>query len=391
MKRAVVFTFVSLFIISISACTSTQLSKNSSEVEKHSEILFNEYLFTGYKAPLVLSDDLFSLTLLQQDEILTAVKKKQQQGFKLHQALSEVLKSKFVNFTYYGETYNAETAMRLNKGNCMSLAVLTTAYAKLLGLKFSYREVNTLPVFEKQKNVIISSSHVQTIIYDADYTAQSAKYYFSKPGVVIDYFPSTSNRVGKYFGESDFIAMYYKNLAGDALIEDDLAKAFMLAKKAYQHNKNNVEVINSLAIIHRRAGDSESAEAIYQAGLKIEQSNLRLLSNYIMLLKRQSRFEEAEKYQVKLNQLNDPNPFFWLEEAYIAEKNNEMNKATRFYLKALNQAPYLHQAYLGLYHIYRNNGRFTKAKHMLKEALEWTYEIEQRKQYKTKLYSLAQR
>lgn len=334
-------------------------------------------------------EKLFVLTIPQQDIILSAVKKKQKQGFKLHQALYEVLQYELTNFTYYGETYNAETAMRLNKGNCMSLAVLTTAYAKLLGLEFSYREVSTLPVFEKKNNLIISSSHVQTIIYDADDTTESSSRYVRRSGLVIDYFPSKDNHAGKYIGENDFISMYYKNLAGDALVENDLTMAFKLAKRAYTYNENSVEVINSLAIIHRRAGDVNSAEAIYQAGLKIDKKNLRLISNYIMLLKSQNRIAEVQEYQQQLSQLDDPNPFHWLEEAYIAEKNNEMNKATRYYLKALNRAPYLHQAYQGLYHIYRAKGNFAKAKSMLKKALEWTYEVEQRKQYKYKLYSLA--
>ena len=61
-----------------------------------------------------------------------------------------------------------------------------------------------------------------------------------------------------------------------------------------------------------------------------------------------------------------------------------------YYQRALKRAPYLNQAYLGLYHIYREKGYYAQAKGMLKKALEWTYEIKQREQYKHKLYSLAQ-
>lgn len=388
-EKAVFYLWISATLLTISACASNQSARHNSDVKNVIEILINEQLFVNDKIPLTPQENLFALTLPQQNVILSAVKEKQQQGYKLHQALYEVLQNKLSNFTYYGETYNAEKTMAFNQGNCMSLAVLTTAYAKLLGLEFSYRQVNTLPIFKKQNNLIISSSHVQTIIYDADYTDESSTYFLRKPGLVIDYFPNKNNRAGKYFDESAFISMYYKNLAGDALVENDLAKAFFLAKAAYKYNSNNVEAINSLAIIHRRAGDIESAEAIYQTGLRIEQKNLRLLSNYIMLLKSQNRFDEAHEYQLKLSQLDDPNPFHWLEEAYIAEQDQQFTKAANFYLKALEQAPYLHQAYLGLYHIYRNKGHYTKAKSMMKKALEWTYELEHRKQYKYKLISLA--
>ncbi|PCH95208.1 MAG: hypothetical protein COB83_09440 [Gammaproteobacteria bacterium] len=310
MQKTVIHLIISALLLTVTACSSNKLGKNSPPT---TVLPINEQLFTYVEKPLISQKKLFELTVPQQNIILSAVKKKQQQGFKRHQALYEVLQSQLTNFTYYGETYNAETAMRLNKGNCMSLAVLTTAYAKLLGLEFSYRKVSTLPVFEKKNNLIISSSHVQTIIYDADDTTETSNRYASKAGLVIDYFPSKDNHAGKYFGEQAFISMYYKNLAGDALVENDLALAFKLAKQAYTYNENSVEVINSLAIIHRRAGDVNSAEAIYQAGFKIDQKNLRLISNYIMLLKSQNRIAEAQEYQQQLNQLDDPNPFHWLE------------------------------------------------------------------------------
>ena len=390
MNKAIIYFVIGVLLFTVSACSSTKSVNNSSKTSAQLAILsLNEQLFADVLIPETNQENPFKLTESQQKIILSAVSKKQQQGFKLHKALYDVLQNGLTNFTYYGETYNAETAMRLNKGNCMSLAILTTAYAKLLGLDFSYREVNTLPVFKKQNNLIISSSHVQTIIYEAELTIKPSSSLLGKSGLVIDYFPSKDNRGGKYFNENSFISMYYKNLAGDALVDKDLIKAFRLAKKSYQYDKNNVEAINTLAIIHRRAGDIKGAEAIYQAGLSIDQKNLRLVSNYIMLLKKQNRMKEAKKYQQQLDKLDDPNPFHWLEEAYIAEKNNEINKATRYYLKALNRAPYLHQAYQGLYHIYRDKGHYAKAKSMLKKALEWTYEREQRKQYKYKLYSLA--
>jgi len=376
--------------VTISACANKNSYDKSVEEHANVNIPFNRGLFINDEKTINIQDDMFTLSLSQQDIILSAIKKKQEQGLKRHEALEAVLSTKLSNFTYYGETYNAEKTMKLNSGNCMSLAILTTAYAKLLGLNFSYREVNTIPVFEKKNSLILSSSHVQTIIYDADFIENSGEFYLQKPGVVIDYFPNKNNRVGKSFDESTFISMYYRNLAADALVDNELTKAFLLAEKAHNYDKQNIKALNLLAVIHRRAGDDKGAENIYQAGLQIEQSSLALISNYIMLLRKQERFEEAEIHQGKLDELDDPNPYHWLELAYIAEKNQKINKAIRYYQKALVNAPYLNQAYLGLYHIFRERGHFFKAKNMLRKALEWTYEIDQRKQYKHKLYSLAQ-
>jgi tetratricopeptide (TPR) repeat protein len=384
----------SAFCIALSIVLTACANKNShdeSMIEPESVIIpINKTLFSNNKATVILQSDIFTLSPSQQKLILLAVNKKQDQGLKLHKAVEAVLSTKLSNFTYYGETYSAEMTMRLNAGNCMSLAVLTTAYAKLLGLEFSYREVNTLPIFEKENDLILSSSHVQAVLYDADFVEDASTIYLQKPSVVIDYFPSKNNRVGKRFNELTFLSMYYRNLAADALVENKLAKAFILAKESHRYNKQNIETINLLAVIHRRAGDTIGAEKIYQAGLQIQQSSLALISNYIMLLRDQKRFDEAEKYQVKLDNLDDPNPYRWLEQAYIAEQIDKKNKAIKYYEKALENAPYLNEAYLGLYNIYLERGHFAKAKAMLKQALEWTYEKDERKQYNNKLYSLAQ-
>lgn len=379
-----------IVLLLISACSSKNSYHGNAKSPLNVDIPINKELFFVEKQTTVVSDDIFALTLSQQDKILKSVKQKKEQGFKSHKALEAVISEKLSNFTYYGETYNAEKTMRLNSGNCMSLAILTTAYAKILGLDFSYREVNTIPVFEKKNNLVLSSSHVQTIIYDPDFVEKSNELYFQKPGVAIDYFPNKNNRIGKAFDESTFTSMYYRNLAADALVDNDLPKAFFYAEKAYKNNTRNIEAINLLAVIHRRAGDDKSAEEIYKAGLTIEQSSIALISNYIMLLRKQNRHEEVTIYQKKLDSLDDPNPYNWLEQAYIAEQNQNKSKAIRYYKKALENAPYLNEAYIGLYHIFRERGHTLEAKNMLKKALEWTYEIDERKQYKQKLYSLVQ-
>lgn len=388
-KLTHVFYSIALLLI-VSACSNNNYRSGNVKESKVVDIPMNRKLFLEGAQKINMQKDVFTLSVSQQTTFLLEISKKQSQGFKLHEALKAVLSSKLSNFTYYGKTYTAEKTMRLNSGNCMSLAILTTAYAKLLGLEFSYRQVDTIPIFQKENNLILSSSHVQTIIYDADFIEDPNEIYIQKPGIVIDYFPDASNRVGKSFGESGFTSMYYTNLAADALVDNELSKAFVFAEKAHYFDKKNLEVINLLAVIHRRAGDDFSAEKIYQAGLELENASLDLISNYIMLLQKQKREEEAVVYQSQLDKLDDPNPYHWLEQAYIAEKNQRTDKAAYYYQKALINAPYLNQAYMGLYKIFREKGHIIKAKNMLSKALEWTYEIERRKQYKQKLYSLAQ-
>lgn len=370
-------------LLFLSSCANFQHNKTPTEsIEK---VPINYNLFTLNTDSKSIPNSPFYLTEAQKDEVILEVNEKVALGIPKHIALSELLESHLSNFTYYGDTYNAETTTRLNKGNCMSLAVLTGAFAEAIELDFSYREINTIPVFDKQNNLILSSSHVQTILYDERFIPKDNHVYLSKPSVVIDYFPDKWHRVGGKLSKSNLTSMYYKNLAADALINNELSEAFNLAETAYQFDRESVAVINLLGVIHRRAGDIESAENIYKAGMLIDSSNLALMSNYIVLLKGENRFDDAAKIEEKYELLDDPDPYQWLELAYTAKSNH---KAAMYYKKALKKAPYLHEAYLGLYAIYLAEGNIRGAKDVLAKKLEWTYDIEEKKLYKSKLYSL---
>jgi Tfp pilus assembly protein PilF len=381
-------TLALLLSLLISSCASNTKPQQSEDINQAIEIPINYSLFSNIENEQLNTEDVFFLTQEQQKEFLFTVDQHIANGLAPHNALSEVLTERLANFTYYGETYDATTAIRLNKGNCMSLAILTTAYAKLIGLDFSYRKVSTLPVFTKKDDVILSSSHVQTIIYDPNFIADKNVFYLSSPAVVIDYFPSKSHRSGRKFSLETFLAMYYKNIAADALADKDLNKSFLYANKAYHLDTNNIETINLLAVIHRRSGDLHTAEAIYKAGLNKGQTNIALLSNYIMLLKSQHRMDEVNTLQDKLNQLDDPDPYQWLGEAYTAKNIGNIKQAEIYFKKALVKAPYLNQAYMGLYKIYLKQNKLKKAQTMLVKALEWTYELDERKLYKYKLYNI---
>ncbi len=379
---------VLLLSLLVSSCSSITKPQQSEDVNQAMKIPINYRLFPNIENEQLNTEDIFFLTQVQQKEFIVNFDQQIANGLAPHKALSEVLAERLANFTYYGETYDATTALRLNKGNCMSLAILTTAYAKIIGLDFSYRKVSTLPIFTKKEDVILSSSHVQTIIYDPSFIADQNTFYLANPAVVIDYFPSKSHRSGIKFSLETFLAMYYKNIAADALADKDLNKSFLYANKAYQLDTDNIETINLLAVIHRRSGDLQTAEAIYKTGMDKGQTNIALLSNYIMLLKSQRRMDEVNTLQDKLNQLDDPDPYQWLGEAYTAKNVGNIKQAEIYFKKALSKAPYLNQAYMGLYKIYIKQNKLKKAQTMLVKALEWTYELDERKLYKYKLYNI---
>lgn len=388
MKRILKISLLSLMSLLVTSCANTEITPQQSQAIT---IPLNNDLFDIREIKLISQEEIFKLSPEQQQAILAYLENKIATGMPAHQAVRAYLQNRLSNFTYYGATYTAEKALALNKGNCMSLAILTTAVAKLANVDFEYREVSTLPVFKKQNNLLLSSSHVQTLLFDPTFVPKEDVIYFSRPAVVVDYFPESSNHSGRYFSLEPFLAMFYKNIASDALVANQLELAFANAAKAYELDPSNVRIANMMAVIHRRMGDDLSAEKIYQTALKIDENNIALISNYMVLLESQGRIEQAQLLSGKLDNLDDPNPYSWLEQAYIAQKQGEHRRAIHYYNKVLDIAPYVHQAYQGLAQVYRKQGKIILARNMLKNALEWTYELTDRKAYKYKLYHLESR
>ncbi|WP_448551959.1 tetratricopeptide repeat protein [Thalassotalea montiporae] len=343
------------------------------------------HLFNPQTVDITSEKALFSLSAAQQQQFLDYYNKALAHGDDKHKIISDYLLSKLSNFTYYGETHTASQAMASLEGNCMSLAILTTALARLVGVDLAFREVLTLPVFEKQNNLVLSSIHVQTKLFAAP-SEGSLSSIFANAGVVIDYFPDSSNIKSRYLKYHQFVAMYYKNIATDALVAGDLETAFANAITAYQYDPASVEVMNLLAVVHRRKGDEYTAEQIYKYAMKRAPNNLSLLSNYATLLSMQQRTKEANRLQEKMAKLEDPNPYSWLDQAYLAQQQGNHQQAIAFFNRTIELAPYVNQAYVGLYQVHMAKGHEARAKNAIAKALDWTYEQSERRQLKYKLY-----
>jgi len=390
MEKAAKRFALAMAIIFATGCSNiNQHSANNVKNIRYLEPQLNLQIIDTSEVQLVSEQDIFYLSPEQQKEFFDFYAKQLEVGISPHNAVSHFLHTRLSNFSYHGKTYLASEAMSLNTGNCMSLAILTTALAKLVNLDIAYREVNTLPVFEKYGSIILSSSHVQSVIYDPHFVEQKGVVYFQRPAVIIDYFPDSANRVSTKVSKNSLVGKFYANLAAAALIEEDLSAAFANAVNAYKFDKSS-QVINLLAILHRRLGDDDTAEKLYRYAINNEQTNLSLLLNYSVLLSVQGRVTELKEIDKKIDTIYDPNPYSWLENAYIAKNENKPARAEKYFQKVIEMAPYVHQAYLGLYQLYLKQSKHHQAEEILTKGLQWTHHEEEKLRYKRKLFSLKQ-
>jgi len=343
----------------------------------------------GASPEIITAADIHRLSADQQEAFFEYLDEPSRQSIPTHERVVDYLRISTSEFHYRGETYTASEALSRNSGNCLSLAILTTAFADLAGLDIGYQLVDSEPVFEWRGSVIYKGLHVRSILYDPTWQPGVLFIPLRRPGIRIDYFPSNSDRFVSNLTKSQYVAMYYNNLAADAIGSDDYNAAYWLLRKSVDIAPENASAVNMMAVLHRRIGDEETAERIYQYGIAHLPSKVSFLRNYRVLLNKQARFEEADEIGKTLEALDEPNPIDWLQAGQAAYDDGDFQEAISFYRRAVKLAPYLHEAYLGMAKVYYELGDKVRARRELERAVEHADRPTTKSRYQAKLMSLG--
>jgi Tfp pilus assembly protein PilF len=374
-----------LLICLLGACAATGPLPGSS----NPTISFESDLF-GESPGIISSEDIYRLSVKQRQTFLRYFNNPIRENTPAHERVSDYLKNITINFDYLGETYTADVALNNSSGNCLSLAILTTALAQVVGVETGYQLVDSAPVFESHGKVIYRGQHVRTKLYDPEWLPpDEGELVFSRPGLLVDYFASDGDRFVSNISQAEYMAMYYNNLAAEAIAREDYNTAFWQLQTSMELAPNNVSAINAMAIVYRRMGDVTKAEEIYQYGIRYLPNKVSLLRNYRALLSQQERDEEVKKISKSLAQLHDSNPFDWLHAGRGAYDDGNFREAVLYYKKAVKVAPYLHESYAGMAKAYYKLGNKSGAERELRNAQNYSFEESTRSMYQAKLMALS--
>jgi len=167
--------------------------------------------------------------------------------------------------------------------------LLTGWLAGCAGVETGYQLVESAPVLESQKNVIFRGQHVRTMLYNPERNPEEGEIILFRGGLLVDYFPHDWNRFVSNISESDYHAMYFNNLASEAIDRGDFNTAYWLLRRVLELTPENAGAINSMAIVYRHSGDVGKSEEIYRYGIEHLPNKVSLLRNYRVLLMDQAK------------------------------------------------------------------------------------------------------
>lgn len=251
-------------------------------------------------------------------------------------------------------TRNAAEAFDARSGNCLSLVIMTAAFARELGLAVRYQALLTEELWTRSGDLFLSSGHVNITIGRQHINPMIR--FNDNVSLTIDFSPLSSDLTrGWGIEESTVIAMYMNNRAAETLAEGRINDAYWFAREAIKHDRDFMAAYNTLGVIYRRHGQTRDAEAVFRHVLANETGSVQSLSNLLLVMKDQNRADEVQKITEQLARKQPYPPYFFFEQAQAAMQQKDYRRARELFAREVRRQPYnaefhfgLGQAYLGL-------------------------------------------
>jgi Flp pilus assembly protein TadD len=377
------------FALSLSGCQSTSQQVSSSD-DVSSNLSFSLHWQSDKfnQIKVIEPDEILALTPDQKAEFLSYFNSDEQQGVSPNFRISNFLDKWTSDFSYSGDTFTAREAFEKKSGNCLTLAILTTALANVVGLDVYYKKVFTPPIYRRHNHVLTTSAHVKTIVLGPEPEEKKLGVVFFRSRTVIDYFPSSLNDTGEYVAFNDFISMYYQNKVAKAMAANNSSLVYSLLSTAMLQNPLNSETLNALAVFYRQNKLYKKARVIYEFAIENNVESIHTLSNYAFLLSEVGDTTALAQVESQLLDVEENNPYQWYDQGVKYLNQGETWRAVALFNKSVKTGPYLSEGYMGLAKAYFLLGDVERAESKLKKAKELAYGEKERGLYAAKLDAL---
>lgn len=257
-------------------------------------------------------------------------------------------------------TQTAIETFHARSGNCLSFTNLVVALARELGLKARYQLVDVPQISRRDEDLVIVYGHINTLIqtrrtgsYEVDFNPDYGRTAFRR----------------RLIDDQHARALYLNNLAAEALVNEDQARAFSLLRQAIAVSDKAVAPWTNLGVMYRRSGNLAAAESAYRSALYRNPKDQTTRHNLVLLYEAENQRSAAASLRQQLNAEQLKNPYYHhLRGTDLLEKKQWREAGLAFY-QAIKLNPHeamffasLAQAQIGL-------GDMRSAQANLREAI----------------------
>lgn len=285
--------------------------------------------------------------------------------------------------TYTGtaaETYAARS------GNCLSLVIMTAAFARELGMTVRFQEVQLEETWTRERALYLVSSHVNLSLEQGG----PSRGYDSSAMLTVDFVklpPKASKRV-RFLDEAGIVARYMNNRAAEELVQGRYAEAYWWARGALLKKPSLAAAFNTLAVVYQRSGQPQLAEQVYRAALEREPDSLIVMQNLAPVLAANGKAAEAAALTQRIARLYPAPPFHYFNQGMQAYQAGDFSKARALFGREVARAPYNDEFHFWLGIANLQLGEWNTAEKQLALARDNSVRPDMRERYSAKLAHL---
>jgi tetratricopeptide (TPR) repeat protein len=292
----------------------------------------------------------------------------------------------------YDATYtrNAAETYRDRAGNCMSLVIMTAAFAKELGLRVRYQNVMLEESWSRNGGLYLLSTHVNLVL---GFRIPNQPYATAtERALVVDFLPEqqADKRYTQELEEDEIVMMYQNNRAAEALVQGKLDDAYWWARAATGGNPRMALAYNTLGVVYERHNDMVMAERAYRAALAREPENVIALRNIEPVLFALGKTEEAKEIAQRVAKIEPVPPFQDFNKGVTAYQQGEYREARDLFAREVRRAPYYDEFHFWLAVSLLQLGDLKQAREQLRLAADTSTQKDTRNLYNAKLAHLRQ-
>lgn len=285
-------------------------------------------------------------------------------------------------------TRNAAQAFASRSGNCLSLVIMTAAFAKALDIPVRYQSVVTDELWGRSGDIDVVIDHVNLTLGQRIGGPTWAGRFTE--AVTIDFLPpqALQRQQQRSLSEATVLAMYMNNRAAETLAQGRIDDAYWFAREALVQDPEFVRALNTLGVVYRRHGDLAEAEHALRAAHARQPDNPQIVFNLAQVLADRGNGAEAAALRVRLAQLQPEAPFVYFDRGRIALRNGDAKTARDLFLREVDRAPYNAEFHYWLAIAYAKLGDVPAAREQLEQAMEASATRHDRDLYAAKLERL---
>jgi tetratricopeptide (TPR) repeat protein len=368
----------------LAACATAPMPKMPTP-----ERLFNDQLFLA-PSEVVSADDVFVMSAEMKRFLDTEIAAEARvKGHR--QALFDALYTKNRLLLNYDGTATRGAAQTFagREGNCLSLVIMTAAFAKAMDLPVRYQTVYLDDALGRDGDIHFFVGHVNLIL-----ARRPIDVGFGRNGSdekIIDFLPPIEirNVQTREISEATIVAMYLNNRAAEALARGRLDDAYAWSRAAVGKDPDFANSYNTLGVVYHRHGNLAEAERVLTAALDRQPDNLHVMSNLARVLSDRGRLAEAQELTRKLERI-EPNPAFaFYNRGLDAMREGNFKLARDLFAKEVDRQPYYHEFRFWLAAAYIGLGEMDRARQQLALAIEYSPTRKDHDLYSTKLAKIS--